>query len=74
MRRQKKCGATIRRFVNNRTREISRNPRRARPASALDGLRRGARSRPTNPAFEFLPGFLEMCYLREIEPSQKVCF
>jgi len=33
--------------VNNRIREISRNPRRTRPASAVDGLRRGERSRPT---------------------------
>jgi hypothetical protein len=46
----------------------------ARPASIVDGLRIGERSGPTNPAFEFLPGLLQMCYLPEIEPSQKVCF
>jgi hypothetical protein len=33
--------------MNNRAREIFRDPRRARPASAVDGLRRGERSRPT---------------------------
>jgi hypothetical protein len=60
--------------MSDRTREIFRDPRRARPASAVDGLRRGERSRPTNPAFEFLPGLSQMCYLREIEPSRKVCF
>jgi hypothetical protein len=31
--------------MNDRTREIFRDPRRARPASAVDGLRRGERSR-----------------------------
>jgi hypothetical protein len=60
--------------MNNRAREIFRDPRRARPASAVDGLRRGERSRPTNQAFEFLPGLLQMSYLPEIEPSRKVCF
>ncbi len=51
-----------------------RDPRRARPASAVDGLRRGERSRPTNRAFEFLRGLLQMCYFPEIEPFRKVCF
>jgi hypothetical protein len=60
--------------VNNRIREISGDPGRARPASAVDGLRRGERSRLTNHAFEFLPGLLQICYLPEIEPSRKICF
>ncbi len=60
--------------MNDRTRAIFRHPRRAPPASAVDGLRRGERSRPTDHAFEFLPGLSQMCYLPEIEPSRKVCF
>jgi hypothetical protein len=52
--------------VNNRIREISRNARCARPASAVAS----GRALP----FGFLPGLLQMCYLPEIEPSRKVCF
>ena len=52
--------------MNNRAREIFRDPRRARPAYAVVS----GRALP----FEFLPGLLQMCYLPEIEPSRKVCF